>query len=348
MERKIVKCCLLTMSLVLISLFSFGQKKNLRHYYYWINQAELAICDSNYHRASDCYDKAFGCHRPFSMHDYHAFILNAKYYPNEKRALQSFHRLIQTGEKIEWYKEDSVLFAPIWSQMKSMADTTKRVFSTELRDAFKGISDSDQKVRREMFDNDDIEDKVIRYTDSVNLEKYKTLFQTNPEISDYTVGTAPVLHTFLIHACRQFLFDPKDILYDEVINGNIEASRYVLIEDICRGDFINPYLGEKCKTVYGTNVSCFFVIDSIGFIIQPENLKEVNINRKKINMSETWEDHAKKIAYRYLRESEFVFYNTNRLIYMPEDAKRKVAETMELIDKGIIKGKYYIIPEEIR
>lgn len=50
------------MRLCLVAL-SFGlkalSKKDVRQYYYWVNEAELAICDSNYAYANECYDKAF-------------------------------------------------------------------------------------------------------------------------------------------------------------------------------------------------------------------------------------------------------------------------------------------------
>ena len=109
----------LTFILLIAAVLCFAQKSSLKKYYYWINQAELAICDSDFQRASDCYDKAFDQHRPFNGHVYYAFKVNTQFVHNNERALRYFHILCQSGDDIEWYREDSVIYASIWPQMKN-------------------------------------------------------------------------------------------------------------------------------------------------------------------------------------------------------------------------------------
>lgn len=338
----------LTFILLIAAVLCFAQKSSLKKYYYWINRAELAICDSDFQRASDCYDKAFDQHRPFNGHVYYAFKVNTQFVHNNERALRYFHILCQSGDDIEWYREDSVIYASIWPQMKMIADTTKTMVIPVLEEALENIRTSDQKVRRQMYEDDETEYNTIRYTDSINLVLLKDLYHRYPEISDYTAGMTPALQAFYTHAAITLLFDPQDILYNEVLKGNVEASRYVNLEDNCRCEFLNPSFGINTSSVYGTNVTYSFVIDSVGFVIQPDNVKEVNANRKKINLSETWRDYAKKMAFLYMNDSEFSFYPIKYQYYMQDEALQKIAEIKDLIDKGVIKGNYYIIPQALR
>ena len=104
-------------------------KKNIRQYYYWINQAELAICDSNYQQASDCYQTAFAIQRPFVRDAHFAFKLHTEYLYDLERACEAFHFLALSGDKAYFsdgdpYVDDTVTYAELWQHIKLISDTT--------------------------------------------------------------------------------------------------------------------------------------------------------------------------------------------------------------------------------
>lgn len=323
------------------------QRSSLKHYYYWINQAELAICDSNYQKASDCYDKAFSCRKPFRAHAYLAFKVNSKYTHNNDRASECFHYLVMSGDSIQWYAEDSLMYSDLWPILQKVAGTTTSMVIPELRQALIDIRNSDQRVRRRTYSEDESWEDSLLITDSLNMVKLLELYKTYPVIDDYTTGSTAMNPAFCYHIAKEFLFDPAQIFYPEVLKGNVNASQYATTEDVCL-DFIQSVKGESPKTRYGTTSSQFFILDTIGFVLEPENLKEVTKERKKILLSETWNDYAKKVAYRYQHETDFYLVRTTNLYYPPEEAEQIIKETITGIDNGLIKGSYYIIPEKLR
>lgn len=334
--------------MVAIVIMGHTQPSNLKHYYYWINQAELAICDSAYEKASDCYARAFEFKAPFLRHASNAFVINCEYVQNTGRAVDCFRYLAIAGEKPEWYVKDTLKYMDVWTMLCIVYDTTRSTVNLDLQESLYEIISSDQAIRKQWFEDEKDRQKAIKETDSLNLQKILLLYQQYPIISDYTAGMNPILVAPFVHFAREFSFDPYDILFNEVMKGNIDAQAYVLLEDECRCDLLNQKRGIKQTTLYGTNTTCFFVVDSVGFIVAPPDLQKVNQAREEILLSETWEDFAKKCRCRYIDETDFVFFPLKYVYYLPEDAFRVVKETKEKIDNGAIKGEYYVLPKELR
>lgn len=328
-----------------------AQKLFLKQYYYWINQAELAVCDNSYQKASDCYDKAFRYKDPFLEHASCAFTINYKYANQIDRAVECFHYLAQMGDKPEWYIEgqDTIRYFEVWNKIKIIADTTKNTVISELQDALYEIRSSDQYVRRhsELYDSDEAWYNAISETDSVNFEKITRLYRTYPVINDYTAGMPLALKELYIHFRRETLYDPKNILYKEVMKGNVNAAQYARLEDQCMYDIIINK-NDKNKTRYGTTSNYFFCLDTLGFILEPENLKKINKERKRILLSETWEDYAKKVAYQYQNDGDFHFVPLVFTSHALEEREIKIKNAISGIENGTVKGSYYVIPESLR
>ena len=315
----------------------FGQQRELRHYYYWVNQAELAICDSNYQHASDCYDKAFSQHRPIGGDASHAFYVN--YFIHDiNRAVECFHYEAQMGSEPEWYVSDTLKNIELWRRIRLVNDTTKRLVIPQLEEAVTEIRNSDQKVRQHFSLDDTVQGRIIYETDSLNLLKIRNLYNTYPEISLYTTGMGPELNALYIHFFRDFLLLPKEILLEEVYKGFAHASLFAKLEDICEGTLVGA------QGVYGTSTNYFFKVDTIGFIIIPENIEKINKARRKIFLSETWDDYAKKVRFSYLKKTNITITSLSD-IYLTEE---EVARWKESIDKGEVKGYYFIIPKVLR
>lgn len=338
---------------VLLVLFcvetTTAQKANLKRYYYWINKAELAIYDSAYSYASDCYSKAFRYHIPFGRHASNAFRLNCYYTGNVQRAAHCFHYLAQMGDQPNWYIKDTVKYDELWKTLTIISDTTKSLVIPALHDELYDIRSTDQAVRRMYFDNEEEQAKAIRETDSLNMSRLISLYKRYPIINDYTAGMSALMTTQFIHYAREFNYNPEELLSNEVLKGNIYVGEYVKLIDLCKCELLRPE-DEKIRptTIYGTNPSFFFIVDSVGFIIQPDDIKGVNKSRKRIFMSETWEDLARKYRYRYRYNTDFVFFPLQTIFYMPEDARRVIDDVIKDIDSGLKKGEYYIIPSSLR
>ncbi|MBQ9435780.1 MAG: hypothetical protein IJU33_06580 [Bacteroidales bacterium] len=320
---------------------SFAQSKSLRQYYYWINQAELAICDSNFQRASDCYDKAFSIHRPFGGHASFAYRVNADYLHDTVRIVQCFHYLAQMGDPIEWYVEDTIQQVSLYHLLKKVADTTKVLVDTRLQQAMEKICDDDSRVRQNWNPFDTVQLERIDSMDAVNLQKVKKLYKQYKNINDYNLGmSSAAANLVLKHNCNRILFNPKKLWLKEVKKGNLEASRYMILEDYCHTAISRAH-GRGKATLYGINVDYSFIIDGTLFVVQPAKLKQINRNRKKLGMSETWEDYCKKIWYlTEENEDHFSIYPRNSIFYPDDEAHEKAEELKQKMDKDKNFGWY--------
>lgn len=325
-----------------------AQSKNLKKYYYWVNQAELAICRDNYQEASECYDKAFLFHRPFAKDVYFAYKVNRHYLNNMERCLDCFRYLAQMGDKAEWYVSDTIKEANLWNQLKIISDTTRCLTNPDLATDLKEIHESDQEVRWQQYDDETTAFAAYRMVDSVNLLKIKKIYKTYPEVSDYTADGSPMLSTFYTHVSRAFLFDPKTILLKDVLKGNISAGQYAFYEDQWKCMYIDPQLGKDSMTIYGTNAYYIFEIDSLAFILEPDNVKEIDKERKKIGLSETWADFVKKVKFIYTHDTEFRFIPRCKMYYLPEEAAVEMEKWVKAINTGERKGCYFVVPKDLR
>lgn len=346
-----LKNLFLTLMAVLLVVSAAAQsRKQVRQYNYYINQAELAICDSNYQKASDCYHKAFVYHKPFSRDAYFAFKLNYKYTNNIERAVEAYHFQAQMGQKaIDQYGpiiSDTLEYYIVWEQIKEVSDTTISLVIPELQNSLFEILDSDQNVRRNsaQYGSDEEWGKAIWETDSTNWEKLRNLYRTYPVINDYTAGMDMVLTALYIHFRREMLVAPHEVFLQELYKGNVNASLYAHLEDRCMYDVAIDQKNKK-QTIYGTNSDYFFCIDSLGFILLPKNVKKIDRERKRILLSETWEDYAKKICYLYRNDTEF---NIVPLTFVYQGNSEETGRLIDDIKKENIKGAYYILPNCVR
>ena len=77
---------------------SAQSRKQVQEYYYWVNRAELAICDSNYESANECYDKAFHIQYPFPKDLLSAYSLNLKITKDFDRIQKYAKQLVECGD----------------------------------------------------------------------------------------------------------------------------------------------------------------------------------------------------------------------------------------------------------
>ena len=114
----------------MLCVLSAQSRKQVRQYYYWVNQAELAICDSNYQRASECYHTAFAIKRPCIRDAAFAYKLHTEYLYNLDRACEAFHFLALSGDKAYFsdgdpYVDDTVTYAELWQHINTILELIK-------------------------------------------------------------------------------------------------------------------------------------------------------------------------------------------------------------------------------
>ncbi len=336
-----MKFIYLILSLIFLSKIACGQSM-VKQYNYYINQAELAICDSNYQKASDCYHSAFAVKRANVRDAHFAFILNHLYHYNLERACEAFHFLVQAGDKAynEYgsYLEDTTACPELWNCMKIISDTTQSLVDENLYNALNEIRKDDQRVRMAFYESDELAYATIGHTDSLNFQKAQQIFKQYKDIDEYNSGGAVMLNAAFIHFARWRLTTP-DIYYKKMVkNGDLSVSNYMQNYDYC---YHCIYKADE-NTTYGTSPSYTYVINNTFFIRYPENIKQVNRNRKKINAAETWEDYVKKVMYVYHNDSPFRFYPKQTMFYGDQDVQEQMEKDERVrYDSGEVKGMYY-------
>lgn len=338
--KKILLTTLLCLALCVLSAQS---RKQVQQYYCWINQAELAICDSNYQQASDCYQTAFAIQRPFVRDAHFAFKLHTEYLYDLERACEDFHFLVQSGTKAFFmdgtpYLEDTTAYRELWHCMKVISDTTKSLVNVDLYNALEEIRREDQRVRTTCYENDDLYGAAVDHTDSMNFQKLQQIFQQYRDINEYNSGCAMMMSAVFIHFARLQLTTP-DVFYEKMVkSGNLSAANYMHNFDYC---YHCIFKGDD-KTTYGTDPSYTYIINNTLFIRYPDHIQKINKNRKKLNVAETWEDYVMKVLYVNRHKDGFKFYPRQYVIRGDEaEEEQREKEERARYDSGEIKGVYY-------
>lgn len=320
---------LITTIIVLFCISFLHGQKNVQKYYQYINNAELAICDFKYEKASKLYEKAFKVHAPFINDLFNAIKLNVKFTKNFSLSLQYSRTLLQRDFEIGWIYSD---IAPedslIAKQFKILEDTVSSLTDKKLIMVIEEMGVDDQKYRTNYE-----EYEKNRTIDSVNYFKLIELFSKKGYLTEQNIGMfqSTPIHGILIHTA-QHQFNPRNLLFKNVIDGDVNTKLYMNYYDIYM-----QYLGEP--TIYCTGWLDVYISNRILFINYPEDIAQFNEERKKINMSETWEDYVKKVKYQFLNK-DFNFYTTSNTFYEDSDLQKKLQEIDLEHQKGIYKREY--------
>lgn len=321
-----------------------------RNYYYWINQAELAICDSNYDVANECYDKAFLCHNPIGVHLLTAYYVNTKFTNDTNRIYQYATQLLLCGDNglAGRYKREKNFDSTVFHRLAQLESLVNPTIDTNLQKELKSIIDKDQSYAHHYSKS--------RMEVSLNLSVEKdifSLYRNHRIINDFTAG---------IHFCNYYLYAPAQhlcqsnrhrlqrLLRKEVVKGNIRADLYMELEEIYLSSKIfrqsNEQLYNKCK--YGLEYPSIFTLGDCLFITEPINIHKINRNRKKLGLSETYEDYIKKVKWQYTTRA---LYWTSIPIdtYGDDDENQKEANKLiQEIDAehsiGDFHRQYYPLP----
>ncbi len=311
---------------------------SVKQYNYWVNQAELAICDSDFQRASDCYDEAFTCHLPFRKDAYFAFRVNTEFIRNTDRALICIYSLIRSGEEPTDIIDDTIKNASLYETAKTLYLNCKKTIIPDLHNEIEEILTSDQAVRKNnsFCSADDKElERILDSVDYNNLQRIKQLYKKYPFVNVYTAGIA-VEHMGIVlrHNAYKRGFPLSKTWYKEVRKGNLNVCDYMHTSDNC-----NAAAPDKKRYDEYAKQNVYQIGNTL-FILTPDNLKKIHRNRQKVFCAETWEETVKKAKYVYSEPCEFYFFPRKNLV--STDPEADAQDLREKIDKGEVKGEHIV------
>lgn len=323
-----MKKLLLGLLLSFIFIVCYAQN-NPKKYYEYINKAELAICDFKYEKASKFYEKAFKVHPPFINDLVNATRLNLKFTRNFNLSLKYSITLLQRDFEIDWaYEELPPKDSMITKQYKILKESVQSLTDKNLIKIIEEMGVDDQKYRTNYEEYD-----KNRTIDSINYLKLIELFSKKGYLTEQNIGLfqhSPI-KGILIHTA-QHQFNPRNLLFKNVIDGDVNTILYMKSYDIYM-----QYLGEP--TIYCMSWLDVYISNGILFINYPNNIAQFNEERKKINMSETWEDYVKKVKYQFLN-GNFQFYTRVEGFYEGNEVEQLIQEIDQEHQKGIYKREY--------
>jgi len=323
-----MKKLLLGLLLSFIFIVCYAQS-NPKKYYKYINKAELAICDFKYEKASQYYEKAFKAHTPFINDLFIATIINVKFTKKYNLSMKYSRTLLQRDFEIGWIYSD---IAPddslIAKQFKILEDTFKSLTDKNLKIIFEEMLVEDQKkanTPQEKFDKSEVY--------HTNFIKLFELFNEYGPLTEQKMGLyeySPI-HIILIHSAQKQM-SPKELLLNHILNGDVYAKNYMKYYDLYMENLGKP-------TIYYLGWHDIYIANDILFINYPNNIAQFNEERKKINMSETWEDYVKKVKYQFLN-GNFNFYTTSKTFYEESELQKIIQEIDQEHQNGIFKREY--------
>ncbi len=320
----------LTITHLFCILFSYGQK-NIKKYYKYVNKAELAICDFEYEKASQYYEKAFSAHTPFIFDLYNASRVNVKFTKNYDLALKYAKILQERNFEISAvYSAIDPKDSLVIQRFKNIEDSIKPLVNKNLMLILDQMLEEDQKEAK--TSQEQYEKCKIHHTNILKLAELKKEYGSLTEQKVGFYEYSPI-NIIMVHAAQNQM-SPQELMLQDVLNGNINAENYMQYFDLYILNF-----GER--TLYGTGWFDIYISNNILFINYPEDISKCNEARKKINIAETFEDYVKKAKYQYIN-GNFQMVTTCKTFMDEAELKQMMQEIDEEHQKGIYKREYVI------
>ena len=331
--KKILFTILLCLALCVLSAQS---RKQVQEYYYWINQAELAICDDNLQLADSLYTRAFSIKEPLAREMRTAYWV-AVQTENHEKILQIAKCRIELGDEglANSYQYMSPHFdTVVYQQLLDIEAQTIKTYCVKFDTILEHINERDQRYRMqgmgrspEQFALDDENRKLI-----------KQFYREYPDFNEYMAGFyyMGMLGVVLLHAVQTDHYDLQPLLRKKVMAGIFPAENYMEFES-CWGD-VHSSKGHQ----YGSEVNNIYYIGNTLFVEQPDNLKQIDKNRKKLGLAETWQDAVKKRVWECEHNTYYITGSRQSRIYGDEeDDAAEVARMKQEIDAEHAAGDFH-------
>lgn len=331
---------LLLFSLFFLSYGCYAQPKTVRQYYYWTNQAELAICDSNFQRANECFAKAFTYKFPFANHLRTAYHLNTHITHDEENILQYAYQLCQRGDgeyAVAEYRRNDSCDTQLLGKLQDMADTTRPSYDILLQRKLEKIIETDQSFIHQIPASTK-EDSLNKS----NLESIKDIYQRYSHVNENTAGQYywHYLGTPALHYVQAGSYSLQKILRKQVNKGDFSSYEFMSLEDEYhwRKRF-NKNTPPQDPNRYAQGHYYCFEMSNTLFINYPANVRKVNRNRKKLGIAETFEEMVTKRIWEF--KHRLYWHPVNHRRYgTEEDTAREAAKMKQEIDAEHAAGDF--------
>lgn len=326
-------------TILLCSVFftlSAQSRKQVQQYYYWINQAELAICDDNLQLADSLYTRAFSIKEPLAREMRTAFMVAIQTENNEK-ILQIAKCRIELGDEglAYSYQHSTQKFdSATYKQLLFIEENTPKTYHTEFDTILENLIERDQRYRMqgmgrspEQFALDDENRKLI-----------KQFYHEYPDFNEYMAGFyyMGMLGVVLLHAVQTDHYDLQPLLRKKVMAGIFPADKYMEFE--AWWEDVHP--GKEHH--YGSGLNNIYYIGNTLFVEQPDNLKQIDKNREKLGLAETWQDAVKKRVWECEHNTSFITGSRqSRIFGDEEDDAAEVARLKQEIDAEHAAGDFH-------
>ncbi len=331
--KKILFTILLCLVLCVLSAQS---RKQVQEYYYWINQAELAICDDNLQLADSLYTRALSIKEPLAREMRTAYWV-AVQTENHEKILQIAKCRIELGDEglANSYQYMSPHFdTVVYQQLLDIEAQTIKTYCVKFDTILEHIIERDQRYRMqgmgrspEQFALDDENRKLI-----------KQFYREYPDFNEYVAGFyyMGMLGVVLLHAVQTDHYDLQPLLRKKVMAGIFPAENYMGFES-CWGD-MHSSKGHQ----YGSELNNIYYIGNTLFVEQPDNLKQIDKNREKLGLAETWQDAVKKRVWECEHNTYYITGSRQSRIYGDEEDDAAEADKMKQeIDAEHAKGDFH-------
>lgn len=315
---------------------SAQSRKQIRQYCYWINQAELAICDSNLLMADSLYTRAFSIKKPLAREMRTAFWVAIQTENNEK-ILQIAKCRIELGDEglANSYQYLAQKFdSATYKQLLFLEENTPKTYHTEFDTILENLIERDQRYRMqgmgrspEQFALDDENRKLI-----------KQFYREYPDFNECVAGFyyMGMLGVVLLHAVQTDHYDLQPLLRKKVMAGIFPAENYMEFE--AWWEDVHP--GKEHQ--YGSELNNIYYIGNTLFVEQPDNLKQIDKNREKLGLAETWQDAVKKRVWECEHNTYFITGSRqSRIFGDEEDDAAEVARLKQEIDAEHAAGDFH-------
>ena len=336
-----MKHLLLSITLCLLLGSTFAQsRKDVRQYYCWINQAELAYDANQLEKSATFYERAFNQMAPFSR-DINMYLLLYSYYHYGKEdvALNYAHTLAQRDDLWPQRYIGDTIFQ---NKLQVIKDTTVVLVNPLLKQALDSLFARDQSVRKSCLDSDET-NRQAAITDSANMKILLDLFQQYGSVNECNAGERAyvIVELIFIHNSKTRDVDlPFYVLENAVKQGTYDARSYMHLYDDCMTWRSTPRQSQGTR--YGTGFDHYMAYGNTLFIYPPDNIRGINENRKSLGVGETWNDFEKKLVVTVM-SCGAGFVKMNTAVGGGENSEAmKASQIRAEMDSGKINGKYVI------
>ncbi len=290
--------------LIMISVYNILISQNTNAYMEYVNEAELALSDSNWNKALSMYSKAISIKKNNSFStDIHNALVCAVILNRYKSALAFSKMLVIKGCSLDYFDKDVFIEfkeSKEWRRLLKKELALKDLHNKSINIAIKNIIDSMYLIDQDksIIDKKNIfNENALRLKEIIELNGYpsENITGVHLEHNKFFIDKVSVMIYHLLSYARDDI-SLMPLLYEKAKAGEIHPCYFAWL----------PFKEKKYQvSISGNNV--LTIVDSSIYVYTPQirQLKEYNKHRKEINLPDL--ETFKKITLFYYKDKRFIY-----------------------------------------